>query len=231
MQKLREEQEKILKELEQERLAEEKRKLEELEKKRRAKQKALEAARLEAEKKRLEEEKRKADEEARLESEKRLQAQKEKFASAKDTEKVFETRGKAKMLSYEDIINAFVARIEAVARRVHGLPFLKELVSRGGLPYEKSMYTYLTETREALRQGLAKRIKKEVTRKGKTQKIDYLQYDFEYMLALVIQSMGITQPEYVDEKRLKSQFEKMVSTASKNNLLERVVLGEPFLEF
>ena len=202
-----------------------------MEKEKLEKQKAIEAAKKEAEKKRLEDEKRKADESARLEREKFLREQKEKFASAKDTDKVFETRGKAKVLSYDDIINAFVARIEAVARRVHGLPFLKELVSRGGLPYEKSMYTYLTETREALRQGLAKRVKKEVTRDGKAKRIDFLEYDFEYMLALVIESMGITQPEFVDEVRLKTQFEKMVSRATKNNLLERVMLGQPLLEF
>ena len=231
MQKLREEQEKVLKQLEEERLAEEKRIQAELEKEKLEKQKAIEAAKKEAEKKRLEDEKRKADESARLEREKFLREQKEKFASAKDTDKVFETRGKAKVLSYDDIINAFVARIEAVARRVHGLPFLKELVSRGGLPYEKSMYTYLTETREALRQGLAKRVKKEVTRDGKAKRIDFLEYDFEYMLALVIESMGITQPEFVDEVRLKTQFEKMVSRATKNNLLERVMLGQPLLEF
>lgn len=231
MQKLREEQEKVLKKLEQERLAEEKRRQEELEKKQRDKQKAIEAARAEAEKKRLEEEKRKADEAAKAEQERLLAEKKQKYQGVKDTEKVFETRGKAGMYSYDDIINAFVARIEAVARRTHGLPFLKELVQKGGLPYEKSMYTYLTETRESIRQGLAKRTRKEVTRRGKTQKLDYLEYDFEYMLTLVIQSMGIKEPEYVDEARLKTQFEKMVSTASKNNLLERIVLGQPFLEF
>ena len=195
------------------------------------KQKALEAAKDEAERKKLEEEKRRADEAARLEREKLVQEKKEKFRGASDTQKVFETRGKAGMLSYDDIINGFVARIEAIARRTYGLPFLKELVKRGGLPYEKSMYTYLTETREALRQGLARRIQKEVTKGEKTRKEDYLEYDFEYMLRQVIESMGVKEPEYVDESRLKGQFEKMVSSASKNSLLERVVLGQPFLEF
>lgn len=231
MKELREEQEKILKKLEEERLAEEKRKQEELKKKALEKQKSLEAAREDSERKRLEEEKRKADEAAKLERERILQAKKQKFKGAKDTDKVFETRGMAGMLSYEDIINGFVARIEAVARRTYGLPFLKELVKRGGLPYEKSMYTYLTETREALKQGLAKRIRKEVTSRGKTKKLDYLEYDFEYILALVIESMGIEEPEYVDETRLKTQFEEMVSNASKNSLIERIVLGKPFLEF
>jgi DNA helicase HerA-like ATPase len=231
MQKLREQQEKVLQKLEQERLAEERRRQKEMEQKRLEEQKALEAAKDEAERKKLEEEKRRADEAARLEREKLVQEKKEKFRGASDTQKVFETRGKAGMLSYDDIINGFVARIEAIARRTYGLPFLKELVKRGGLPYEKSMYTYLTETREALRQGLARRIQKEVTKGEKTRKEDYLEYDFEYMLRQVIESMGVKEPEYVDESRLKGQFEKMVSSASKNSLLERVVLGQPFLEF
>ncbi|MFW9806805.1 MAG: ATP-binding protein [Candidatus Thorarchaeota archaeon] len=231
MQKLREQQEKTLKKLEEERLAQERREAEEREKKRLERQKKIEEAKSEAEKKRLEEEKKAADEAARKEQEQLLAAKKEKFKTAKPTDKVFETKGQAGMLSYEDIINGFVARIEAIARRTFGLPFLKELVTRGELHYEKSMSFYLTETREALRQGLARRIKKEITRKDKTRKEDYLRYEFEYMLSLVIESMGIKEPDYVDEARLKKEFEQMVSKASKNSLLERIVLGQPFLEF
>jgi len=231
MQKLREEQEKILKQLEQERVAQEKREAEEREKARLEKLKKIEEAKKEAERKRFEEEKRKADEEARLEREKLLTEKKQKFKSAKPTDKVFETRGQAGMLSYEDIINAFVARIEAIARRTFGLPFLKELVKRGDLHYEKSMSFYLTETREAIKQGLARKVKKEVEKKGKTRKEDYLLYEFEYMLKLVIDSMGIKEPDFVDEVRLKKEFEQMVNKASKNSLLERIVLGQPFLEF
>ena len=231
MQKLREQQEKILKKLEEERLAQEKREAAEREKARLEKLKQIEEAKTEAERKRLEEEQKKADEAARLEQEKILAEKKQKFKSAKPEDKVFETRGQAGMLSYEDIVNAFVARIEAIARRTFGLQFLKELVKRGDLHYEKSMSFYLTETREALKQGLAKKVKKEVTRKGKTRKEDYLLYEFDYMLKLVIDSMGIKEPEYVDEARLKKQFEQMVDSASKNSLLERIVLGQPFLEF
>ena len=231
MQKLREQQEKILKKLEEERLAQERREAEEREKRRLERQKKLEDAKDEAERKRLEEEKRAADEAARKEQERLLAAKKEKFKTAKPTDRVFETKGQAGMLSYEDIINGFVARIEAIARRTFGLPFLKELVTRGELHYEKSMSFYLTETREALKQGLARKIKKEITRKGKTRKEDYLRYEFEYMLSLVVESMGIKEPDYVDEVRLKKQFEQMVSKASKNSLLERIVLGQPFLEF
>jgi DNA helicase HerA-like ATPase len=231
MQKLREQQEKVLKKLEEERLAQEKREAAEREKARLAKLKQIEEAKNEAERKRLEEEQKKADEAARLEQERILAEKKQKFKGAKPEDKVFETRGQAGMLSYEDIVNGFVARIEAIARRTFGLQFLKELVKRGELHYEKSMSFYLTETREALRQGLAKKVKKEVTRRGKTRKEDYLVYEFDYMLKLVIDSMGIKEPEYVDEARLKKQFEQMVDSASKNGLLERIVLGQPFLEF
>jgi len=231
MQKLRTEQEKIMKQLEKEREDREKAEAAAREKERQAKQKQLDAARKEAEKKRLEEEKKLADEAARKEREKLLAEKKAKFKTATDTDKVFESRGQAGMISYDDIVNGFVARIEAIARRTFGLQFLQELVKRGELHYEKSMSYYLTETREALKQGLAKKIKKEATRGGKVRKEDYLKYEFEYMLRLVIESMGIKEPDYVDEARLKKQFELMVRKASKNSLLERIVLGEPFLEF
>ncbi|MHA2150394.1 MAG: helicase HerA-like domain-containing protein [Candidatus Thorarchaeota archaeon] len=229
MQKLKVEQEKVLKQLENERLNKEKRAAEAREKAKLERQKKIEAAKTEAEKKRLLDEKKKADEAARKEREKLLAAKKQKFKNATDTAKVFESRGQAGMLSYDDIINGFVARIEAIARRTFGLPFLQELVKRGELHYEKSMYTYLTETRESIKQGLAKKVRKEGKRKGR--KDDYLIYEFEYMLQLVIESMGVKEPDYVDEARLKKQFEQMVKKASKNSLLERIVLGQPFLEF
>ncbi|MBY8997788.1 MAG: DUF853 family protein [Candidatus Thorarchaeota archaeon] len=231
MQKLRVEQEKTLKKLEDERLAQEKRDAADREKAKIERQKKIDAAKTEAEKKQLEEDQKKLDAAAKLERERLLAAKKQKFETAKPTDKVFESKGQAGLLSYEDIINGFVARIEAIARRTFGLQFLKELVKRGELHYEKSMSYYLTETREAIKQGLAKKIKKEVTRKGKTRKEDYLFYEFEYMLQMVINSMGIKEPDYVDEARLKKQFEQMVNKANKNSLLERIVLGQPFLQY
>ncbi|MHA2160022.1 MAG: hypothetical protein ACXABE_14060, partial [Candidatus Thorarchaeota archaeon] len=231
MQKLRVEQEKIMKQLEEQRLAKEKADAEKREKAKLERLKKMSDAQKAAEKKRLEELKKKADAAALREREKALAAKKQKFKAAADKQKVFETRGQAGMLSYDDIVNGFVARIEAIARRTFGLPFLQELVKRGELHYEKAMYTYLTETRESIKQGLAKKVKKEVVKRGKPKKDYYLVYEFEYMLQLVIESMGVKEPDYVDEKRLKKQFEMMVKKASKNSLLERIVLGEPFLEF
>jgi len=216
MQKLVAEQDKVLKKLEEERLALEKRKSDEM------------AA---TEKLRLEEERLKAEEAARLEQERLLLDKKQKFESAPDTAKVFDTHGQAGMVSYDDLINAFIARIEAIARTTFGLEFLRELVQRGELHYEKSMSYYLTETREAQKQGLAKRIIKEIQKKGKTAKEEFLAYDFNFMLLKVIESMGVKEPEYVDEERLKERFEQLVMKANRNNFLERIVLGEPFLEF
>ena len=124
-----------------------------------------------------------------------------------------------------------MAKIEKVAKTSFGLPFLKELVKVGELNFEKALTYYLKETKAAIKQGLAKKIKKEVTKRGKTKKVDFILYDFDHVLNQVIKSMGIKQPEYVDEARLRKRFEQIVKKASKNSLLERIVLGEPFLQF
>ena len=220
MAQLVKEQAKILKAMEEARLQEEQKKEE-------VRQKAIE------EKKRAEEEKRKEAERKQSDQARmaELAEKKAKFEKAKPDDKVFETRGSKGNVSYEDLINAFIARIEGIARTSFGLPFLKELVKRGELMYEKAMSFYLKETRAALKYGLAKKYKKEIEKRGKTRKVDYIQYDFEYMLQQVIQSMGLKQPEYVDEQRLKKRFEELVMKASRNNFLERIVMGEPFLEF
>ncbi|TFG34267.1 DUF853 family protein [Candidatus Thorarchaeota archaeon] len=220
MKKLVEEQAKILKKLEEERIAEENRRLAEMEEAEREKYQKAEAARKEAEKLKAEKER-----------EKELLEMKQKFKSAADTEKVFDTRGQAGRVSYDDLINAFIARIEAIAKTTFGLEFLKELLKRGELHYEKSRSFYLKETREAQKQGLAKKEKREIKKKGKMVKEEYLIYDFDYMLKKVIDSMGIKEPDFVDEERLKKKFEQLVKKANRNNFLERIILGEPFLEF
>ncbi|MHA1587966.1 MAG: hypothetical protein ACTSV9_04215, partial [Candidatus Thorarchaeota archaeon] len=85
--------------------------------------------------------------------------------------------------------------------------------------------------RAAIKQGLAKKEKKEIKKRGKTKKVTYIVYDFEHVLNAVIKSMGVKEPDYVDEKRLRKRFEQLVKKASRSSLLERIVLGEPFLEF
>ncbi|NWF95258.1 MAG: ATP-binding protein [Candidatus Thorarchaeota archaeon] len=210
------EQEKMLQEMEKARLAKEK---EREEAERRAKE--------ERERRRLEAQKAKEEEEARLARERELAEKKAHFKSAKDDEKIFDSRGTQKKLSYDDIINGFIAKIEAIAKTTFGLPFLKELVKRGKLVYEKAMSYYLKETREALKQGLARR----VTMEEKGKKVEYIVYDFEHVLKQVVSSMGIKEPDYVDEARLKRRFEELVWKASVNNILERIVLGSPLLQF
>ncbi|MFW9887893.1 MAG: ATP-binding protein [Candidatus Thorarchaeota archaeon] len=228
---LRQEQEKVLKKLEQERLAREEAERKEREKKAAERKAEQERKRKEAEKAKAEAERLKKEEEERERLEQELAAKKAKFKSAKNDEKVFDTRGQAGMVSYEDLMNGFVAKIEAVAKTSFGLPFLKELVKVGELNYEKALTYYLKETKAAIKHGLAKKIKKEVAKGGKTKKIDFILYDFDYVLNQVIKSMGIKQPDFVDENRLRKRFEEIVKKASKNSLLERIVLGEPFLEF
>ncbi|MFQ5832022.1 MAG: ATP-binding protein [Candidatus Thorarchaeota archaeon] len=223
---LRQEQEKILKKLEEERLAEEEKQRKEREKIAAEKKAERERKRKEAEKAKAEAEKLKKEEEERKRLEAELAAKKAKFKTAKETDKVFDTRGQAGKVSYDDLMNGFIAKIEAVAKTSFGLPFLKELVKRGELNYEKALTYYLKETKAALKQGLAKK-----TKKQEKKKVDYILYDFEYVLQNVLQAMGLKQPEYVDEARLKKRFEQLVKRASRNNILERIILGEPFLEF
>jgi len=231
MSKLVGEQQKILKRLEQERLATEKERELDRRKAEEERKKAAEAKKLEEERRKVDEEKRKRDEELQKQREKELTEKKAKFAKAKDDEKVFSTKGQAEMVSYEDIINGFVARIEKIARTTFGLQLLKELVNRGDLEYERARGMYLKETREAINQGLARKEKLPIKKHGKTVEVDHLVFDFELVLGKVVSSMGIKQPEYVDEQRLKKHFEKIVKTAKKNSLIERIALGEPFLEF
>ncbi len=228
MEALVKQQAKVLKEMEKRRLEEERRKSEERKRREAEKRKELERKKKEEERRKQEEAKRRAEEEKRRQREAEALAMKQKFKSAKDDEPVFDTRGQARKVSYNDIVNAFVAKIEKIAKTRFGLPFLKELVKRGSLNYEKSMAFYLKETREALKLGLAKKDKCP-TKRGKT--VACITFDFEYVLSQVIKSMGIKKPEYVDESRLKKRFIEIIKKASKNSLLERIVLGEPLLEF
>ena len=224
MSELVKQQQKILQEMERVRLAEKGKK--ETERRRLAEQRKKDA-----EQRRADEERRKKEEEDRRRREKELAEKKAKFKKASDNDKVFSTRGQAGTVSYDDLINGFVARIEAIARTAFGLPFLRELVKRGELNYEKALSYYLTETRAAIKQGLAKKEKKEIKKRGKIKKVTYIIYDFELVLNRVIQSMGVKEPDYIDERRLRKRFEQLVKKASRNSFLERIVLGEPFLQF
>ncbi|MHA1587992.1 MAG: ATP-binding protein, partial [Candidatus Thorarchaeota archaeon] len=184
MSELVKQQQKILQEMESVRLADKA-------KKERERRRLAEQRKKDAEQRRTDEERRKKEEEDRRRREKELAEKKAKFKKASDNDKVFTTRGHAGTVSYDDLINGFVAKIEAIAKTAFGLPFLRELVKRGELNYEKALSYYLTETRAAIKQGLAKKEKKEVKKRGKTKKVTYIVYDFEHVLNRVIQSMGV----------------------------------------
>jgi hypothetical protein len=186
----------------------------------------LEKTRLDSERQKAHEDERKRQEEERA---RLLDQKKSKFGSVKETEKVFATRGKLGAVSYDDIMNAFIARIEAVARTAFGLPFLKELVKTRRFEYERAMSTYLKETKAAIAQGLAKQVVLSNEKTGKPS--EYLSYEFESVLQGVVKSTGILEPEYVDAARLKKRFEEIVEKATISHLLDRVILGKPFLQF
>ncbi|MCK5151131.1 MAG: hypothetical protein KAQ65_04800, partial [Candidatus Thorarchaeota archaeon] len=231
MSKLVAEQQKVLKKLEQARLAEEKTKEQEKQKRVLERQKSAEAKKREQEQAVKDAERLKKEAELQRQRDKELADRKAKFKKAKDTEKVFQTKGQAGLVSYENIINGFVARIERIAKTTFGLRLLKELVTRGELEYERARGMYLKETRETIKQGLARKEKIEEKKRGKVKKVDHLIYDFEFVLKKVIESMGIKEPDYVDEARLKKTFEKIVKSAKKTSLIDRIAFGTPFLEF
>jgi len=212
------EQQRLLEELEKARLEEEGRKEAERKAREEDKKKVLDAKAREEERRRQEEERR------RLLDEKQT-----KFKSVKETDKVFATRGKLGSVSYDDIMNAFIARIEAVARTNFGLPFLKELVKARRFEYERAMSTYLKETKAAIAQGLAKKVVLPNEKTGKPE--EYLSYEFDYVLQEVVKSTGILEPEYVDGNRLKKRFEEIVQKATISHLIERILLGKPYLQF
>jgi hypothetical protein len=201
-----------------------------LEKMEKERKKREEKQRKEAEKRRKERERQKKLEEERKKKQQAIAAKKAKLAKAKDDEKVIERKGETDKVSYEDIINGLIARIEKVARTTHGLNFLRELVERGELNYEKSLVYYLTETRSVIKQGFVKKEKKPEERHGGRME-PHIVFDFEQAVEKVAKSMGIKNPEYLDMDRLEETFLDVVKTAKKNNMIERIALGKPFLEF
>jgi hypothetical protein len=240
MEKLVKEQQKILEEMAKAREKEEKRKAAEKRKREEEKRKAEEERRKEEEAKKLAEqkererkkaeaEKKRKEEEARKAREAELAEKKAKFKSADGSDKVFDSK-KVGKLSYDDLMQAFVDRLEKVAKKQFGIELLRELLQRGELNFEKARAYYWKEVKEAMKQELARVVTKEITKKGKQKKVRMLIYDFEYTMQEILKEFRVKEPEYVDEKRLKKQFEDTVKRVEINNVLERIILGEPFLE-
>ena len=186
----------------------------------------LEQERLEQE--RLEQEQLEQErlEQEQLDKERLEQDRLAKIARYKDTSnqaKVIESAsGK---ISHEDIVNAMLAHLEHIASTQFGLPFLRELVRKKSLNYEKSRVYYLKEVRAALKEGLAKKVTHEED--GKKSKL--LIYDFNLLFEKLIQELGITEPEFLDRDRLANLFENLLRKAKKSHLFERILLGRPLL--
>jgi hypothetical protein len=241
MEQLVKQQQKIMEEMAKAREKEEKRKAEEKRKREEQKRKEEEKRRKEEEAKKLaeqkekerlkaEEEKRKKEEAERKAREAELAKKKAKFKSADGSEKVFDSK-KAGKLSYDDLMQAFVDRLEKVAKKKFGIHLLRELLQRGELNFEKARAYYWSEVKEAMKQELARVITMEKEVKGKKKQVKMLVYDFVYTMQEILKEFRVQEPEYVDEKRLKKQFEDTVKRVEINNVLERIILGEPFLEF
>ena len=185
----------------------------------------------ERERLKAEEEKRKAEEAARKAAEAELRKKKDKFKSAAGSDKVFQSKKKGS-LSYDDLMKAFIDRLEKVAKKKFGIQLLRELLQRGELNFEKARAYYWSEVKESMKQKLARLVTKEKeVKKGKMKKVKMLVYDFVYTMQEILKEFGVREPEYVDERRLKKQFEDTVKRVEINNVLERIILGEPFLEF
>jgi hypothetical protein len=208
---------------EEERRKEEERRRKEEEAKKTAEQKKRE--RLKAE-----EEKRKQEEAARKAREAELEKKKSKFRSAAGSDKVFDSK-KAGTLSYDDLMQTFIDKLEKVAKKKFGIQLLRELLQRGELNFEKARAYYWSEVKESMKQKLAVVETKVIEKKGKKKKVKMLVYDFVYTMQEILKELRVKEPEYVDEKRLKKQFEDTVKRVEINNVLERIILGEPFLEF
>ncbi len=125
-------------------------------------------------------------------------------------------------LSHDDIINALLARLERIARVEFGLPFLRELVTKKELDYEKARVYYVNEVRQAIKQGLAV-----VRREGRKR---FLVYDFERIFLALTKLLRV-DPTKVNVKHVRQRFEGIVKRAEINSILRRIVLGEPFLKY
>ncbi len=213
LEEARNEKERLEKErLEKERLEKERLEKEQLEKERLERGKQLEKERLEREKQ-LEKERR----------EKELQTRLARYKDAADDEKVIEAAvGK---ISHEDIVNAMLAHLEHIAKTQFGLPFLRELVQKKQLNYEKSRVFYIKEVRAAIKEGLAQRIKTKEGKKTTTQ----LVYDFDTFCEKLIKELDIKEPEYLDRDRLAGIFENLLQKAKRSHVFERILLGQPLV--
>jgi hypothetical protein len=122
----------------------------------------------------------------------------------------------------EDVLNALIARLENIAKTKFGLQFIRELITSKELDFELAFQQYYGETLHALETGLG--IKREENGKR------VLAYDFKALLDNVIKETNAPLIE-VDPEEIQKRFEEIALTSKKSNVLERVILGKPFLRY
>jgi hypothetical protein len=122
----------------------------------------------------------------------------------------------------EDVLNALIARLETIARTKFGLQFMRELITVKRLDFELAYQQYYGETIHALETGLGQKTEDEGRK--------YLVYDFKTLLDNVMKETNAPLLE-VNPEEIRRRFEAIVLSSRKNNILERVILGKPFLKY
>nr|MDO8134599.1 DUF853 family protein [Candidatus Njordarchaeum guaymaensis] len=122
----------------------------------------------------------------------------------------------------EDVLNALIARLENIARTKFGLEFMRELITSKKLDFEIAYQQYYGETLHALETGLG--LKREEDGKR------FLVYDFKTLLDNVIKETN-APPIEINPEEIQARFEQIVLASKKSNVLERAILGKPFLKY
>jgi hypothetical protein len=122
----------------------------------------------------------------------------------------------------EDVLNALIARLENIARTKFGLDFIRELVTSKRLDFELAYQQYYGETLHALETGLGVKTEED----GKK----YLIYDFKALLGNVVKETNAPVVE-IDPEDIQDRFERIVLSSEKSNIIQRTILGKPFLRY
>lgn len=122
----------------------------------------------------------------------------------------------------EDILNALIARLEKIARAKFGLQFMRELLENKRLDFDLAYQQYYGETMHALETGLGLKREEEGKR--------FLVYDFNTLLNNVVKETNAPLID-VNSEEIQSRFEEMVLKSKKSNVIDRIILGKPFLRY
>jgi len=146
-----------------------------------------------------------------------------RLTAAQEREKQIPTKlPDVERVSHDEVINALLARLEAIARTPFGLPFLRELVTERKIDYEKARVYYVNEVRRAVQEGLAV-----INHEGKQP---LLVYDFDRLFLELTKKLRI-DPGTVNIRHVRQRFEDILMRAEINSILQRIVMGKPFLKY